>query len=414
VYPTYTVSPLDGLRAALPHARVEYAPGVKAHTRLPVADVVAEVRWVDRGVTEQRATGEFIRFGEPETAEVRTSITAEQAGEHVIGASGVGHFTLTLDGAVAFDEALALGADADPGEGLFAPPQRGVPVQLAAGQTVEVVLRAAGVTSFQLNHDPPFPASALEDAVALARDADLVVAVVGTTPEVESEGFDRRSLALPGGQDELVRRLTEANPKTVVAVNAGAPVLMPWVKQAPAILLTWFGGQEVGNALADVILGVTEPGGRLPTTWPATEAGLPDVEPVDGVLRYTEAGRVGYRGDVEPLFAFGHGLGYTEWRYLAMDGAKVRLANTGTRRGREVVQVYASRPGSAVERPARWLAGFAAVDAEAGEEVIVDVPLSPRAFDHWADGAWQREPGPFVLEAGRSVADLRLRSEIEP
>ena len=92
-----------------------------------------------------------------------------------------------------------------------------------------------------------------------------------------------------------------------------------------------------------------------------------------------------------------------------MDGARVRLANTGTRRGREVVQVYASRPDSAIERPPRWLAGFAVVEADAGEEVIVDVPLSPRAFEHW-DGGWQTEPGAFVLEAGRSVADLRLTS----
>jgi beta-glucosidase len=414
VYPPYTVSPLDGLRAALPRAEVAYAPGVKAHTRLPVADVVAEVRDLDGGRSEQRATGEFIWFGEPRTVEVHTAITAEHAGEHRIGASGVGHFTLTLDGEVAFDEPLALGPDADPGQQLFAPPQRSVAVTLAAGQTVEIVLRAAGVTAFQLNHDPPFPDTAMDDAVALARAADLVVAVVGTTPEVESEGFDRTSLALPGAQDELIRRLTDANPKTVVVVNAGAPVLMPWIKQAPAVLLTWFGGQEVGNAIADVILGAAEPGGRLPTTWPANEENLPSVTPVDGVLHYAEGLKVGYRGDVEPLFPFGHGLGYTTWEYVAMDGAKVRLANTGTRRGREVVQLYASKPDSAVERPPRWLAGFAVVEADPGEEVIVDVPLSPRAFDHWADGAWQREPGAFVLEAGRSLADLRLRGELAP
>lgn len=408
VFPPYTVSPLDGLRAALPHAEVAYAPGVKAHTRLPVAKVPAELRFADR--TEQRETGEFTWFGTPETVEVHTTVTAEEAGEHVIGASGVGRFTLTLDGVVAFDEALALRPDADPGEHLFAPPQRGVPITLAAGQAVDVVLRAEGVTSFQLNHDPPVPDTALADAVELARDADLVVLVVGTTPEVESEGFDRTSLRLPGGQDELVERITDANPKTVVVVNAGAPVLMPWIKRAPAVLLTWFPGQEGGNAIADVILGRAEPGGRLPTTWPATEEGLPGVQPVDGVLRYEEGLRVGYRGDVEPLFPFGHGLGYTSWQYLAMDGTKVRLANTGTRRGREVVQVYASRPDSAIDRPARWLVGFTVVEAEAGEEVIVDVPLSPRAFDHWADGAWQREPGAFVLEAGRSVADLKLSS----
>ena len=131
--------------------------------------------------------------------------------------------------------------------------------------------------------------------------------------------------------------------------------------------------------------------------------------PVDGVLAYDEGLAIGYRGPVEPLLPFGHGLGYTTWEYLAMDGARVRLANTGTRRGREVVQVYASRPDSAIERPPRWLVGFAVVDADAGEEVIVDVPLSPRAFQHW-DGGWQTEPGEFVLEAGRSVADLRLTS----
>jgi beta-glucosidase len=413
VFPPYAVSPLDGLRAALAHAEVKYAPGVKAHTRLPVADVSVELRFPDRGVSERREIGEYTWFGEPETVEVHTTITAEVAGEHVIGASGVGHFTLTLDGVVAFDEDLALRPDADPGEYLFAPPQQGAGVVLEAGQAVDVVLRVTGASSFQLNLDPPFPDTAMEDAVELARDADLVVVVVGTTPEVESEGFDRASLALPGLQDELVQRVTDANPKTVVVVNAGAPVLMPWIKRAPAVLLTWFPGQEGGNAIADVILGAVEPGGRLPTTWPATEAGLPSVQPVDGVLAYREGLKVGYRGEVEPLFPFGHGLGYTDWRYLAMDGPRVRLANTGTRRGREVVQVYASKPDSTVERPARWLVGFAVVEAEAGDEVIVDVPLSPRAFQHWDDG-WQTEPGAFVLAAGRSVADLKLRTSVEP
>ena len=198
--------------------------------------------------------------------------------------SGVGRFTLTLDGAVVIEEELALGPDADPGEQLFAPPQRGVPITLAAGQTVEVRAARRGRDRVPAQPRPAVPGERIDDAVALARDADLVVVVVGTTPEVESEGFDRTSLALPGAQDELIRRVTDANPKTVVVVNAGAPVLMPWIKQAPAVLLTWFGGQEAGNAIADVILGAVEPGGRLPTTWPASEDGLPSVQPVDGVL----------------------------------------------------------------------------------------------------------------------------------
>ena len=198
-----------------------------------------------------------------------------------------------------------------------------------------------------------------------------------------------------------------------MVVNSGAPVLLPWLDEVPAVLLCWFPGQEAGNALADVLLGVAEPGGRLPTTWPASEDGLPSVTPVDGVLEYAEGLSIGYRGPVEPLLPFGHGLGYTSWEYLGMDGSTVRLVNAGTRRGREVVQVYASRPDSAVARPPRWLVGFAVVEAAAGEEVVVDVPLAPRAFQHWDDG-WQTEPGAFTLEAGRSVADLRVSAETTP
>jgi beta-glucosidase len=186
-------------------------------------------------------------------------------------------------------------------------------------------------------------------------------------------------------------------------------VLLPWVADVPAVLLTWFPGQEFGNALADVLFGAAEPGGRLPTTWPASEDGLPSVTPADGVLEYTEDLAIGYRGDIDALLPFGHGLGYTTWDYLAMDGATVRLCNTGTRRGREIIQVYASRPDSAVPRPPRWLAGFAALEGDAGEEIVIDIPLSARAFQHWDDG-WQTEPGAFVLEAGRSVADLRVSS----
>jgi beta-glucosidase len=204
-----------------------------------------------------------------------------------------------------------------------------------------------------------------------------------------------------------------------VVVNAGAPVLLPWADEVPAILLGWFGGQEFGAALADVLLGAAEPGGRLPTTWPAAEEGLPSTKPVDGVLSYAEGLAVGYRDPARAArFPFGHGLGYTDWDYLGVesDGGTVRvlLRNAGDRRGREVVQVYASRPDGAVERPPRWLAGFAAVAAAPGEEVDVTVEIAPRALAHWdeAAGEWAIEPGTFVLAAGRSSRDLRGEAEI--
>ena len=277
------------------------------------------------------------------------------------------------------------------------PPQAAHTMELAGGEEVMLVLTheteppgtAMGDlgVSFQLNVAPPHAGDdeEIERAVALAGTADAVVlVVVGTTEEVESEGFDRDSLSLPGRQDELVRRVAAANAATVVVVNAGAPVLMPWAQDVAAVLLAWFPGQEFGNALADVLLGLAEPGGRLPTTWPATERGLPSTRPVAGVLAYDEGlmdavSRTGTgRGERATLFPFGHGLGFSSWEYESLDapartspGAAVRVTvavrNAGRRRSREVVQLYASRPDSGIERPVRWLVGFAAVQADPGQ-----------------------------------------------
>jgi beta-glucosidase len=283
----------------------------------------------------------------------------------------------------------------------------------------------------QFNLQPAYGSDAAEiaAAVALAAAADVAVVVVGTTEEVESEGFDRTSLALPGAQDELVRAVAAANPRTVVVVNAGAPVLLPWVDDVAAVLLAWFPGQEFGNALADVLFGAVEPGGRLPVTWPAVEDGLPGTRPVDGQLHYDEGLFIGYRWyekvGREPAFRFGHGLGYTTWEFAGLEApataaagksveVRVRVRNAGERAGREVVQVYASRPGGTVERAARWLAGFAVVDAVPGEEATAVVTIPARALEHWDDTAhaWTLEAGTFVLEAGRSSGDLRLAAEV--
>jgi beta-glucosidase len=199
------------------------------------------------------------------------------------------------------------------------------------------------------------------------------------------------------------------------------------------VLLSWFGGQEYGHALADVLLGEAEPGGRLPTTWPASEDGLPSTQPQDGVLRYTEGLFIGYRGydrdERVPLFPFGHGLGYTTWSYesvtvdcapdgqpLPPPGAGVAVCaevrNTGSVAGQEVVQVYASRPDSAVERPVKWLAGFAVVRAEPGETVNVGILVPRRVFEHWSDQGWTLEAGTFGLAAGSSSASLPLTASV--
>jgi beta-glucosidase len=443
VYPTHTVSPLDGLRAALDGVEVTHAAGVTASERTPpfsrelLGRAGARVRFLGADGSElgseRRFGGAFAWMGafadgvavdRVAAIEVRATLHASEPGEYVVGCSGAGRFSLALGGEPPEDVDLTLPPDVDIALAHMHPPQHERRVRLEAGGTLGVVLRRAvddpSVVTFQLNaglpHEPDD--EGLARAEALARDADVAVVVVGTTEEVESEGFDRESLALPGRQDELVRRVAAANPRTVVVVNAGAPVLLPWAEDVPAILLAWFGGQEMGDALADVLLGAVEPGGRLPTIWPMSEEGLPSTRPVDGVLEYREGLGIGHRGAVAARFAFGHGLGFTDWEYLELtiDGAcaRVRLRNAGPRRGREVVQLYASRPDSAVARPARWLAGFTTVEVEPGEAVEIGVELGPRALEHWdtAAGAFVVEPGTFVLAAGRSSADLRLTARL--
>ena len=352
VFPPYTISPLDGLRAA--GLDVTYAPGTRSATCAPRRPgrpgccgrtghgPGAEVRFYSASgelAGSQQRDGVAFRwmngFGladpsEPITRlEISCVIRATDAGTYQLGVSGLGQVRLLLDGAELFDATLTAPEGADVAELLMAPPQQLAPVELAAGQSVNVLLEhdvasspmADFGTFLQLDLEAPHGTDDEEIAAAveLAAASDVAVVVVGTTAEVESEGFDRTSLALPGRQDELVRRVAAANPRTVVVVNSGAPVLLPWAGDVAAVLLTWFGGQEFGHALADVLLGDTEPGGRLPTTWPATEAGLPSTQPADGVLSYTEGASIGYRGydrdGREPLFPFGSGTGYTTWSY---------------------------------------------------------------------------------------------------
>jgi beta-glucosidase len=470
VFPPYVVSPLDGLRSALGRdVEVLHATGGRATDRLPAASVDTlvlpdgsgpgvEVRFFgadgDELGREQRQAAAMMWWGPiqgelmasmVDHLQVRTRVRASRAGRYVLGAAGLGHFRLVADGRDLLDTEIALPAGSDVVEGIMKPPQAYVEVDLADGQElpVELTYRPAGagaafgstevtMLGLQLNF-----AEALDDqqeferAVALAADAEVAVVVVGTTEEVESEGFDRDSLELPGRQDDLVRAVAAANPRTVVVVNAGAPVLMPWAEDVAAVLLAWFPGQEFGNALADVLLGVNEPGGRLPTTWPESEKGLPSVRPVDGMLPYDEGLLVGYRAHQSEgrvaRYPFGHGLGYTTWSFdraaapaRAGSGGylnvTVDVTNTGHRPGRQVVQVYACRPGSDIDRPRRWLAGFIGVTAQPGETVRADVPVPARAFQHWdvVAGRWATEPGEFRLEIGPSCAELPLQASVTP
>jgi beta-glucosidase len=372
------------------------------------------------------------------TIELRTRYCPTRSGPHLIGAGGVGHLILTVNG-----EQLAAGRTAipaDPVETMVRPGEIRAAADLTEGQEAEISISLLpedwpqGPVAIRLGVVPEPDADAmLDEAVEAARDADAAIVVVGSGAATESEGFDRPGLALPGRQDELVRRVAEVNDRTVVVVNAGMPVLMPWADQVAAVGYAWLPGQAMGEALADVLLGRAEPGGRLPVTIPVAEADCPVLHsvPEEGRLEYREGLLIGYRGydraGTKPHFPFGHGLGYTAWAYesavadaptVAPDGdlgVTVAVRNDGPRTGREVVQAYLEPPTADPARPVRTLAAFATVTAAPGERAEARLTVPARAFDRYDEvaGAWVRPSGEFTIRIGRSSADLPLHLRVK-
>jgi len=460
VVPAYTVSPLDGLRAALPGVDVTYSRGAVVQegvAELPPAQMTnpvaggpgLHVRFTDDEGTElfaeDRLASALVWFGgdapiaTSAAVELTTRFTPEESGPIRVGFATVGRGRVWVDGVLIVDEDVASDG-ADLGAALLNPPSAAAELTVTAGTPIDIRFEydlrgrigpLAGLLWLRLGTEPAaVDADALIAAAAdAAARADVALVVVGTNSVVESEGYDRTSLALPGRQDDLVRAVVAANPRTVVLVNSGAPVLLPWRDHVAALLIGYFGGQEMGNAVADVLLGVSEPGGRLPTTWPAAEADVPvlSTTPVDGALEYLEGIHIGYRAwlrqDAVPAYWFGSGQGYADIALveatapatvLAGDtvGVTVEVVNRSERAGKQVVQVYAERDGSSVDRPVRWLVGYAPVRVPAGETARVTVDVPTRLLAHWQDG-WQYEPGEYVLRIGTSAVDLPLRATVE-
>ncbi|WP_241493689.1 glycoside hydrolase family 3 protein [Microbacterium testaceum] len=449
VIPAHIVSPLAGLRDAFGDDRITYELGAVTQegvAELPLSQMRnpatgepgLRVRFLDAAGTElfaeDRRASALVWFGgdapieASRTVVFETVYTPEQSGAIELGFAGANPARVFVDDELVLDDSPVL-EGTDLGAAFLNPPSITATVQVEAGR--EIAVRAefsrdgsgtlSGAMSATLGIAPERtdPDELIARAVAAAEAAEVAVVVVGTNSKVESEGYDRTSLDLPGRQDDLVRAVARANPRTIVIVNAGSPVVLPWASDVAAVVQGYFGGQEFGTALAAVLTGAAEPGGRLPTTWPASMADVPvlEVTPTDGVLRYDEGIHVGYRAwlrtDTAPAFPFGHGLGYTSWSWDAAerdgDDLVVRLTNTGERDGRQVVQVYAERAESSVERPSRWLVGFAAVTAAPGESVEARVSVPARRLAHW-DGAWVTEPGDFTLLAGASVVETPLHT----
>lgn len=276
----------------------------------------------------------------------------------------------------------------------------------------------------------------LAEAVSLARNSEIAIIFAGTNRDFETEGSDRSDLKLPFGQDELIRAIAAVNPNTIVVLVSGAPLdLNEALKSSSAMLISWFNGSEGGNAIADVLLGIVNPSGKLPFTFPVSLKDSPafalDTFNGDNNANYKEGSLVGYRWfetrNVKPLLSFGFGLSYTQFTYsgIKTDKGKYRsndtihisldLKNTGRRNGDEVVQLYIHRTDSKVEWPAKELKSFSRVTLKPGEtkKVTLSVPVSQLRYWDVKSNDWQLENGEIQLMIGSSSSEIHLTKSIE-
>ena len=384
-------------------------------------------------------------------------VRVETSGQYVVSLVEVSPCRLFVDGECVVDGATTLPPRGHAFFGMGSVEISAI-VELDAGRDHEIVLECDGAQR-QWMHGARVglqyiePDDPIRRAVDLAAESDLAIVVVGTTDEWESEGHDRDTLELPGRQAELIREVAAANPRTVVLVNTGAPVEMSWADAVPAVLQVWFGGQEMGDAVLDVLFGDADPGGRLPTTIPERIEHTPafgNFPGEHGRVRYGEGLLIGHRWyearSLPVRYPFGHGLSYTTFEVGTPDierdivdfssdpdarvTVRVEIRNSGARPGSHVVQLYVSPLQSSVQRPLQELKAFRKVHLASGASTIVEFTLGMRAFAHWdpgdsyrsslqpqvtgertvvdtsSTGRWKVEAGLHEIRVGNSSADI--------
>lgn len=281
------------------------------------------------------------------------------------------------------------------------------------------------------NHDNKI----LEEAIEAAKKSDVALIFVGTNFSYESEGFDRENLSLPKNQDELIQKIIEVNPNTVVILTTGSPVLMTqWIEKVPALIELWFAGEEIGNAIASVLLGEVNPSGKLPMTFPVNWedcSAYNSYKKESGITRYDDGIFVGYRhfdkNGINPLFPFGFGLSYTAFEYFDLKINKSKFSkneeieisfkvkNTGNVKGKEVPQLYISDPICSAERPIRELKRFTKIELIPNEIKEVKFILNDEDFKFYDVSLhdWKIEKGEFIISIGRSSHDIPLQCVVE-
>ncbi len=465
VTPHHSTTLLDELRAALPGVDIVVEPGcdtepnaptiTRQQLRTPGGEAGIAVEYFEglelQGEpVSQRVARDcaLLSWGAPRGVPAEFSFratatfTSTESGAHTFALVQAGRARVLLDGALLLDGERRPPAPGREQFGMVSEPVERV-VELRAGDPHDLVIEYRAVEpslmcGVRVGCRPPATVDLFGRAVEAARGCDAALVVLGTDARWESEGHDRAAMDLPGGQRELAVAIAQVNERTAVVVNSGSIVAMEWADQVPAVVHAWFGGQEMAGALVDVVLGVADPSGRLPTTVPQRIEHTPAFGAFPGensAVRYGEGLLVGYRWyDSRHLpvrFPFGHGMSYTtfalgqpelhtgdgEGGVFAAGGVvriEVPVTNTGARRGSEVVQCYVAPREPSLGRPVHELKGFAKIELDPGESGQVTIELGDRAFAHYDDGdrAWpelrsrQAEFQPF--------APLARRRHVEP
>ncbi len=359
------------------------------------------------------------------TANWSGTLTPPRGGLYTLSLQGSGGSRLTLDGVPAVSDTLS-----------HAKGRWSQTVQLVGGHPYQVQLNWEPFDSLTPSGETALAPSALTlgwqyvsdriaAAAAAASEAQVAVVFAG---DFNSEAFDRPTLSLPGDENALIAAVAAANPRTVVVLNTGGPVLMPWLASVAGVIEGWYPGEQDGTAIAALLYGDVDPSGRLPITFPTSDAqadisSLAQWPGVDLTSVYTEGLEVGYRYDhangIQPLFPFGYGLSYTRFTLgglsVTRSGAgysvTVDVTNSGTRTGTEVPQAYLTFPASAGEPPAQ-LAAFSAVTLGADQTRAVTLFVPGTAFQTYQTGAWSTVPGTYTLSVGESSSDLPLTSAV--
>ncbi|KAF9464848.1 glycoside hydrolase family 3 protein [Collybia nuda] len=475
---TYTVSPLEGITAAAQEigASVKYTIGATSHKFLPLLDPYIQRKDGKQGALiefwNESPIEDFVSTSPDFNASLGATIWStptlgtncflmdgidekKYSARFVPDEDGDWEFGLSLAGAgnLFINQKLVIDLSTNPEQGesffgLGTVDVRTVVPGLKAEHTYDLELRISNGSFIargspyrcwggirlggirQINSD-----EAIDIAVELARESDATVLVIGLNHDWESEGFDRSDMELPGLTNRLVQDVLNANSNTVVVNQSGAPVAMPWVDQASTLIQAFYGGNELGNGLADILFGKVNPSGKLPLTFPKRIEDSPSYPSFGhkgqehGKILYNEGIFVGYRGfeikNLAPLFPFGYGLSYTHFEYsdlistdISSDGKftiSFKIRNTGNVYGREIAQIYITDQHSSLPRPIKELKGFVKVELQPGETKTISHALNREALSFYDDREmkWLAERGKFAVLVAASSADTRLSGEIE-